>query len=87
MSVWDELRETPKAQELSAEQTRINQLITHVFGVNEEGKELLDSLLKQFLEAPVCPVGRDSTYGYYREGQNSLLLSFKRIIAQPKSNK
>lgn len=79
---WDEIKQQPEMdKEISELQKKINTLIVNVFYQNEQGKELLELLSKKFLEAPVCPHTHQAAYGYYREGQNSLLRAIKNIIS------
>jgi len=50
----------------------LNKLCLRVLGT-EDGKQLMRWLRASILEQPVAPPGSDSSYAYYREGQNSIV--------------
>jgi len=84
---WEELRKEPevKQQDLSDDDKDIQRLIIDVFYGTQAGSYLLEKLLSKYLSAPVCPPSQNAAYGYYREGQNSVLLGIKLIIDNYKS--
>tara|TARA_R110000787_G_scaffold238893_1_gene345051 strand:- start:1008 stop:1271 length:264 start_codon:yes stop_codon:yes gene_type:complete len=48
---------------------------------NEDGKKFMEWLRKTVLEQPVALPGSDSSYAFYREGQNSIVRDLEaRII-------
>lgn len=51
---------------------------------NPNGEQLLDTLDDMYVRQPVSPPGCTEGYGYYREGQNSLILKLRRIVAAAK---
>ena len=64
---------------ISQQDERINKLIKKVFYHDADGKELLKLLIDKFLLFSVCPPDKPISYGYFREGQNQLLLNIKKI--------
>jgi glucose-6-phosphate dehydrogenase assembly protein OpcA len=50
----------------------LNKLCLRVLGT-EDGKKLMGWLRASTLEQPVATPGSDSSYAYYREGQNSIV--------------
>ena len=50
----------------------LNKLCLRVFGT-EDGQKLMGWLRASILEQPVATPGSDSSYAYYREGQNSIV--------------
>jgi hypothetical protein len=79
---WEEIRSVPESviPEMSEKDKVIQRLIVDVFHGTQDGRDLLDKLLSKYLYASVCPPNQNAAYGYYREGQNSILLGIKLII-------
>jgi glucose-6-phosphate dehydrogenase assembly protein OpcA len=50
----------------------LNKLCLRVFGT-EDGQKLMGWLRASILEQPVATPGSDSSFAYYREGQNSIV--------------
>lgn len=67
--------------ESSHKETR-DKLKDQIIGVfcNPHGAQLLDTLEDMFIKQPTCPVGSPEGYGYFREGQNSLILKIRAIV-------
>ena len=77
---WDKLKKEVEGKKLDPDDDRILTLVANIFGYSEEGKELLKLISKKYLEAPVCPHDKPASYGYYRDGQNSMVLKIKKIL-------
>jgi hypothetical protein len=63
------------------ERYRVDTLFARVFGTTE-GAELLHLLRGQTIEQPAWVPGQDSSHGFAREGQNSLVREIERRIAR-----
>lgn len=63
------------------ERYRVDTLFARVFG-SAEGAELLRILRQQTIEQPSWVPGQDSSHGFAREGQNSLVREIERRIAR-----
>jgi len=67
---------SPSAPAYSKEQEQFMALCYGAFKMNKEGKEWLDFMVDTFLQKlPVSDPSKDSSYAFYREGQNSLIRS------------
>jgi len=63
----------------------IDRLVLRVMG-DEDGAKLMLWLRQTILEQPVALPGSDSSYAFYREGQNSIIRDLEaRIIRARKS--
>jgi len=51
----------------------------------EEGKKVLNYLMHKTLEQPTWVPGLDNSYGYAREGQNSIIREINQRIERTKS--
>jgi|TARA_R100000479_G_scaffold151439_1_gene87216 hypothetical protein len=51
----------------------------------EEGKKVLKHLIEKTLEQPTWIPGLDNSYGYAREGQNSIVREINQRIERAKS--
>lgn len=59
------------------QERRFGQLCYQVFLKNDDGKELLEIAKNKYIyELPVCPPGSQEGFGYWREGQNSVIKLF-----------
>lgn len=47
---------------------------------NPHGRELLAELEKMFIKKPICPPGCVEGYGYWRDGQASVVLTLERLV-------
>lgn len=63
------------------ERHRVDTLFARVFS-SAEGAELLRVLREQTIEQPAWIPGQDSSHGFAREGQNSLVREIERRIAR-----
>lgn len=74
MAGWDDLDQPLPLDVRDVKQARddLDRLALRVFG-NDDGKKLLQWLRDSVLEQPVALPGSDSSYAYYREGQNSIV--------------
>ena len=74
MAGWDDLDQPLPLDVRDVKQARddLDRLTLRVFG-NEDGQKLLKWLRDAILEQPVALPGSDSSYAYYREGQNSIV--------------
>lgn len=50
-----------------------------LFDTNPLGKEFM-ALMNHQLGTPVCPPDKESSWGYFREGQNSIIRQIKNGI-------
>lgn len=57
----------------------LNKLCLRVFG-SEDGEKLMKWLRSALLEQPVALPGADSSYAFYREGQNSVVRDLEARI-------
>lgn len=74
MAGWDDLDQPLPLDVRDVKQARddLDRLTLRVFG-DDDGKKLLEWLRHAVLEQPVALPGSDSSYAYYREGQNSIV--------------
>jgi len=72
-SVSIDIRDSQQATE------DLNKLCLRVFG-SEDGEKLMSWLRSGLLEQPVALPGSDSSYAYYREGQNSVVRDLEARI-------
>jgi len=67
---WDSLNDAPEIIEQPISDDDL--LVAKVF-VTKDGQELLDLLKLRTLDQPTFVPGDDPSYGYFREGQNSII--------------
>jgi len=67
---WDSLRDEPEIAENKLNE--IDKLVAKVFST-KDGKELLLWLKNKTIDQPSFYPGEDASYGYIREGQNSIV--------------
>ena len=82
MAGWDDLEQSLPLDIRDVKQQRddTDRLCLRVFG-NDDGKEMIAWLRQTILEQPVALPGSDSSYAFYREGQNSIIRDLEaRII-------
>jgi hypothetical protein len=82
MAGWDDLEQSLPLDVRDVKQQRdeSDQLCLRVFG-DEDGVKMIAWLRKTILEQPVALPGSDSSYAFYREGQNSIIRDLEaRII-------
>ena len=82
MAGWDDLEQSLPLDVRDVKQKRddTDRLCLRVFG-NDDGKEMIAWLRQTILEQPVALPGSDSSYAFYREGQNSIIRDLEaRII-------
>lgn len=74
MAGWEDLEQGLPLDIRDVSQARedLDRLALRVLG-DENGKKLMDWLRQSVLEQPVALPGSDSSYAYYREGQNSIV--------------
>ena len=74
MAGWEDLDQALPLDVRNVTQARedLDRLALRVFGT-EDGQKLLAWLRQTILEQPVALPGSDSSYAYYREGQNSIV--------------
>ena len=76
---WDSLDDDPKILEQPVSDDDL--LVSKVF-VTKDGHELLDLLKSRFLDQPTFVPGDDPSYGYFREGQNSIIRDILQKIRE-----
>ena len=82
MAGWDDLEQALPLDVRDVKQQRddTDRLCLRVFG-DEDGIKMMEWLRKTILEQPVALPGSDSSYAFYREGQNSIIRDLEaRII-------
>jgi len=74
MAGWEDLDQALPLDVRNVSQARedLDRLALRVFN-NDDGQKLLAWLRQTVLEQPVALPGSDSSYAYYREGQNSIV--------------
>jgi hypothetical protein len=73
MSGWDDLEAIPTdIRDVTQKTEDLNKLCLRVLG-DEDGQKLLQWLTAAYTDQPVAVPGSDSSYAYYREGQNSVI--------------
>jgi hypothetical protein len=74
MAGWEDLDQALPLDVRDVAQARedLDRLALRVFGT-EDGQKLLAWLNQTVLQQPVALPGSDSSYAYYREGQNSIV--------------
>jgi hypothetical protein len=73
MAGWDDLEALPlDVRDVNQSREDLDRLTLRVLG-NEDGQKLMAWLRQAVLEQPVALPGSDSSYAYYREGQNSMV--------------
>ena len=83
MPGWDELDAEPNAdiRDVSQATEDINKLCLRVLG-SEDGQKLIQWLRAGLIEQPVAVPGADSSFAYYREGQNSVVRDLEARITK-----
>lgn len=84
MSGWDDLEGGTQAIELDQKHQDINLLFARTFGT-EEGQKVLVWLRDNYLEQPSWQPGTDSSFGQWREGQNSVIREIEARIKRAKN--
>ena len=74
MAGWEDLDQALPLDVRDVSQTRedLDRLALRVLGT-DDGQKLMAWLRQTVLEQPVALPGSDSSYAYYREGQNSIV--------------
>jgi hypothetical protein len=74
MAGWEDLDQALPLDVRDVQQQRddTDRLVLRVMG-DEDGAKLMQFLRETVLEQPVALPGSDSSYAYYREGQNSII--------------
>jgi len=80
---WDFFEPQPDEGK-PAEKQDIDILISKTFG-SDEGQKVLAWLRGLTIEAPAWVPGQDASYGYAREGQNSLVREIERRIVRART--
>jgi hypothetical protein len=76
---WDDLEEQFTPAEPDQRSKDINILITRTFA-GDEGQKVLAWLRQIYLEQPSWQPGADSSFGHWREGQNSVIRDIEARI-------
>ena len=82
MAGWDDLEQALPldVRDVKDKRDDTDRLCLRVFK-SEDGKNLMEWLRQTILEQPVALPGSDSSYAFYREGQNSIIRDLEaRII-------
>ena len=85
MSGWDDLEEAPTVAREDQKQIDLNVLMSRTFG-SEDGKKVLAWMRKFYLEQPCWQPGAESSFGQWREGQNTVVRDIEARIRKAKSN-
>lgn len=81
---WDDLESDTQVVELDQKHVDINLLIARTFGT-EEGQKVLAWLRDSYLERPSWQPGADSSFGHWREGQNTVIREIEARIKRAKN--
>ena len=83
---WEgiEVLETKSKQEPKDEQLEIDKAYLRTFET-EEGRKCLKHLISRTLDQPTWVPGGDHTFGYAREGQNSVVREIKTRMERAKN--
>lgn len=84
MSGWDDLEGGSQVIELDQKHIDINLLIARTFST-DEGKKVLAWLRESYLEQPCWQPGTDSSFGQWREGQNTVIREIEARIKRAKN--
>jgi hypothetical protein len=77
---WEELEAIPTdIRDVAQKSEDLDKLCLRVFST-EDGQELMAWLRLTLLEQPVAVPGSDPSYGFYREGQNSVVRDIEARI-------
>lgn len=79
---WDELEPTTNMPE-DHKRDDLDILIARTFST-EQGQKVLTWLRQAYLENPSWQPGAESSFGYYREGQNSVIRDIEKRIKRIK---
>ena len=82
MAGWDDLEQPLPLdiRDVKEKRNDIDRLCLRVLK-SKDGKEFMEWLRETILEQPVALPGSDSSYAFYREGQNSIIRDLEaRII-------
>ena len=82
---WEDLEVTHNPIEEDQKQIDMNILMARTFG-SEDGEKVLAWLRKFYLEQPSWEPGADSSFGHWREGQNSVIRDIEARIRKAKAN-
>lgn len=85
MSGWDDLDEAPTVAREDQKQIDLNVLMARTFG-SEDGEKVLAWMRKFYLEQPCWQPGAESSFGQWREGQNTVVRDIEARIRKAKSN-
>jgi hypothetical protein len=80
---WDFFEPQKQAAPEEQPKAEIDILIARTFGT-PEGKQVLTWLRQATIETPAWVPGHDASYGFAREGQNSLVREIERRIGRAK---
>lgn len=81
---WDSLNDAPEINEQSISDDDL--LVAKVF-VTKDGHELIELLKSRTLDQPTFVPGEDASYGYFREGQNSIIREIIQKIKRVQNQK
>lgn len=77
---WEDVDKEEKLEKPTTEQVdKFASLCHSIFVQTVDGQELLE-LLKKHLMSSVCSPEQEACWGYFREGQNSLIRQFLHAI-------
>ena len=85
-SGWDGIQvlENEVNQETKNEQLEIDKTFARTFET-EEGRKCLNFLIGKTIDQPTWVTGGDSSHGYVREGQNSVVREIKMRMERAKN--
>lgn len=83
MEGWEFFDAAPAANTEPQPKQDIDILMARTFGT-EEGRQVLAWLRQATIETPAWMPGQDASFGYAREGQNSLVREIERRIERAK---
>ena len=85
---WDGVNAEPPTQPeyQATEQAEMDKKIARVFST-KDGEDVLEFLQKSYLEQPTWAPGFDTSYGFFREGQNTLIRELNARMRRAKERK
>tara|TARA_Y100000310_G_scaffold25794_1_gene24656 strand:+ start:576 stop:869 length:294 start_codon:yes stop_codon:yes gene_type:complete len=84
---WDGVEAEPPTQPeyAATEQAQIDKAIARMFAT-KEGEEVMDFLTDAYLHQPCWAPGFTTDYGFFREGQNTLIRELQARIKRAKES-
>jgi len=84
---WEGVEAVPPTQPeyAATEQAKIDKAIARMFG-SKEGEKVMTYLVDAFLHQPCWAPGFTTDYGFFREGQNTLIRELQARVKRAKES-